>query len=316
MLKAFREGVQYAFGRTKLSRRVPVLEDDTFLVSYPRSGNNWARFLLANLMDPGASVSFANIDRRVPFVYNHTRRSLAKIPRPRLLATHEYFDPRYPRVIYVVRDPRDVVVSLYHLNLRQQLIEDGYPWELYVPRFLRGDLPDWGPWTWADHLASWVAARGNESSFFFARYEDIQADTAGTLKRMAEFLFLKRSPEELAQVAQASSADKMRAFEKEAGDAWPSGRKLRKEIPFVRSAQAGGWRRFLSEELAAQMEIAWGHLLDQLGYEITTVEGRNALSRKPLVSLDLNGLVRKSTGSTTGQAGAENSEARRAQVEI
>ena len=296
------DGFRYVLGLTKMSRRIPVYPDDTLLVSYPRSGNNLARFLLANLTEPGAAVSFANIDRKVPFVYNHTRRSLSKIPRPRLLATHEYFDPRYPKVIYIVRDPRDVVVSLYHLNLRQQLIEDGYPWERYVPRFLRGDLPDWGPWTWADHLVSWVAARGNSSTFFFVRYEDLQADTAGTLKRLSEFLAMERTPEELAQVAQASSADKMRAFEKEAGDAWPSGRKLRKEIPFVRSAKTGGWRRFLSEELAAQIEIAWAPLLQQLGYEIVTTEGRNALSRKTLVSLDLSALVRQSKGSIEEQA--------------
>jgi len=41
-------------------RRLTVLSDDTFIVSYPRSGNTWARFLIANFFYD--EVSFANID--------------------------------------------------------------------------------------------------------------------------------------------------------------------------------------------------------------------------------------------------------------
>ena len=36
------------------------------------------------------------------------------LPRPRVLKSHESFQPHYPSVIYIVRDPRDVAVSYYH----------------------------------------------------------------------------------------------------------------------------------------------------------------------------------------------------------
>ena len=35
-------------------RRVKIRESDVFLVSYPRSGNTWVRFLLANVVESDA----------------------------------------------------------------------------------------------------------------------------------------------------------------------------------------------------------------------------------------------------------------------
>src|SRR5437016_13045920 len=47
---------------TVAGRRVEVLPNDVFLVSYPRSGNTWIRFLIGNLACPDDPVTFANIE--------------------------------------------------------------------------------------------------------------------------------------------------------------------------------------------------------------------------------------------------------------
>src|SRR5438309_6216795 len=44
-----------------------------------------------------------------------------------LIKTHQYFDPRYRKVIYIVRDPRDVALSYHQFQRKYRQIEDSYP---------------------------------------------------------------------------------------------------------------------------------------------------------------------------------------------
>jgi len=64
--EAFDCGVKRALGLHIPHRSLVILPDDIFLVSFPKSGNTWTRFLLANLRFPGEPVNWANIDRLVP----------------------------------------------------------------------------------------------------------------------------------------------------------------------------------------------------------------------------------------------------------
>ena len=56
-------------GQVPAGRRLTVFRDDVFLVSYPRSGNTWTRFLIGNLLDQEDPVTFANIESRIPEIY-------------------------------------------------------------------------------------------------------------------------------------------------------------------------------------------------------------------------------------------------------
>src|SRR5689334_7193419 len=105
-------------GRQVAGRNVSVFPDDVFLVSYPRSGNTWTRFLLGNLLWQDTPVTFSNIESRIPEIYFNPDRLMRQLRRPRLLKSHECFQPHYPRVIYIVRDPRDVATSFYHHNVK------------------------------------------------------------------------------------------------------------------------------------------------------------------------------------------------------
>jgi len=87
LIRKIRGGVTTLLGLNRGGRNFRVFPDDTFLVSYPRSGNTWTRFLIANLLFQDQEVSFMNIDYLIPDVININRRELAKIPRPRLITS-------------------------------------------------------------------------------------------------------------------------------------------------------------------------------------------------------------------------------------
>src|SRR5271165_3843446 len=92
--------VNYALSRDIAGRAFHVWPDDIFLVSFPKSGNTWTRFLLGNLMNPDRPVGFADIESVVPDIAVFPRANFRKLKRPRLIKSHDCFDPRYRRVIY------------------------------------------------------------------------------------------------------------------------------------------------------------------------------------------------------------------------
>jgi hypothetical protein len=138
MLRHIIAGVKRGMGLNRPGRSLLILPDDVFLVSFPKSGNTWTRFLLGNLIFPDQPATFANIHRLIPDPTGTSKRDFERLPRPRIIKSHDCFDPRFPRVIYIVRDPRDVVLSQYHYHRKLKKIADDSPIETFVARFLAG----------------------------------------------------------------------------------------------------------------------------------------------------------------------------------
>ncbi len=261
---------RYAFGLDQAGRQFPIFPDDTMLVSYPRSGNTWTRFLIANLLHPAEDVDFLKVERLVPDTTTISSRSLKRTPRPRVIKTHEYFDPLYPRVVYIVRDPRDVVLSCYNFQRKYRQIADNYALEQYVDDFLEGRATEraWG--TWGENVASWLSTRRNHKSFLLVQFAGLLKDTHSELRRVGEFLGVPVSDDIVERAVSRSSADRMRELEQQQQDRWVGAKKHRKDIPFVGSAKAGGWRAKLPAECVEKIEAAWGHIMRELDYELTT----------------------------------------------
>lgn len=266
--KRFVWGVKFLFGLSRGGRNFTIFPDDVYLVSYPRSGNTWTRFLIANLLSPDEPATFANIESRIPDVYKNTKRQLERIPRPRILKSHEYFDPRYKRVIYIVRDPRDIVVSYYHFNRKTRVIPENYPFDLYVRRFIAGEVDLYA--SWMENVTTWLATRQQSRNFLLLRYEDMLQDPPRELVKVATFLGINRTPQQLVRAADLASAANMRKMEKQQADVWVNTRTTRKDIPFVRNAVAGGWKSALTPEMIDEIQLAWGPIMVRLGYELVT----------------------------------------------
>ena len=274
---------QVLTGTQLAGRNLTVFPDDIFVTSYPRSGNTWTRFLISNLVYQDEPSTFANIESRVPEIYFNTDRFLRTLSRPRLLKSHECFQPQYPRVIYIVRDPRDVAVSFYHHNIKAGNIADNYPIESFIPRFIAAEFDrKWG--SWSDNVSSWLSLRQDSQSFILLRYEDMKADPVRELQRICEFLQKNSFPpintslEALQRAVDLSSPERMRKLEETEGKQWVLTRNTRLDKPFVRTATAGGWKKALSADAVAGIEAAWGPLMQRLGYEPAQIKLRTELS--------------------------------------
>jgi hypothetical protein len=255
--------------RLRIERDITIFPDDIFLTSYPRSGNTWTRFLVGNLVHTEEAVTFLNVERLVPDMYKHGDYYMRHLPRPRILKSHEVFDPRYQKIIYIVRDPRDVAISNYHWEMKQRAVKDGVPIEQFLPDWIDGKVWD-RLGNWGDHVTSWLSTRGDRSGFVMLRYEDLIADPARELVKVAKLLGIEPSPDRLARAADLSSADRMRQLEQTQGKKWVQTRYTRQDKPFVRKAASGGWKSVLSSQSVAAIEAAWGDIMTSIGYPLSS----------------------------------------------
>lgn len=267
MIGELKYGVKYLLGKDIAGRYFSSFPDDTFIVSFPRSGNTWTRFLIGNLIHPSEPITFLNVEGVIPDTNALSKRYLKRIPRPRILKSHEYFDPRYKKVIYIVRDPRDVALSHYNWQRKRREIDDQYPLERYISRFIAGEIAGWG--SWGEHVLSWLATRYYSPNFLLLRYEAMLAEPLRELGKVATFLGIEAREETLATAVERSSADNMRKMEKAQGGQWVATKGRREDIPFVGKAKHGGWQSLLSERSVEEIESAWGPLMKTLGYELT-----------------------------------------------
>jgi len=274
MIKRLIAGGKQLLGLHYPGRNLRIFPDDVFLVSYPKSGNTWTRFLIANLVYPEKHPDFANINELIPDPEGISKRHLDQLPRPRYLKSHQYFDPRYPKIIHIVRDPRDVVLSEYYFDIKRRAIPDDFPLDKFVSRFVSGELNH--PYgTWAENTATWFCTRGQSPRLLLVTYEALQSEGARQMAKIAEFIGVPADPARIAFALEQSSADRMRELEKKQGHLWSSTKQTRQDKPFVRSAKAGGWKNELSESSVAEIESAWGRLMREIGYELAVA---NAVS--------------------------------------
>lgn len=240
--------------------------EDVFLVSYPKSGNTWLRFLIANAI----KVKY-NIDREVNFFSIHDiipdvhiaseilpQGPFGKQDLPRIIKSHAPFNPFYHRVILLVRNPADVVLSYYYyLKSYGDISED-----LTLFDFIKNH--EKGVQSWVDHTASWLQPQRIGQILKVFSYEDLKQDTAGQLSKIMSLMGIHLSEEQLNKAVILSSKDAMSASEQQ----HISNHLIKhQKTPFVRRGKTRGGKGLSAADIALierrsqsvikQMEAQW-----------------------------------------------------------
>jgi hypothetical protein len=232
-------------------------EADAFLVSYPKCGRTWLRMLLSRAFELhyGASgvdyLGGAFLAGRIPGAplvrVTHDDDPQWKTPRGLDRRKRRY---RGKRVVLLVRDPRDVVVSMYFERSRRERAYAGT-----LPEFLRerrGSLA-----TILAYYNAWARCRGVPAELLVVRYEDLRRDGERELGRVLRFLGVPASDTTLREALRFASFEKMREMEN--AGALASGR-LRPRDPNdpesfkTRRGKVGGFVDYLGPEEIAEVE--------------------------------------------------------------
>ena len=164
------------------------------------------------------------------------------------------YTPDYKKVIYIIRDGRDVMVSAYHYYY--------FPIKISFLDFLQMDI--W-PGPWDEHLQSWLD-NAHLLDLLLIRYEDLLEDPFQQLKNIAHFIGLNTDDEKVDRAVRHSSFTALKKMEAN-NDSRFSGLP---GLKFFRSGKSGQWRQYFGPEHKDVFKRQTNTLLMRLGYINTT----------------------------------------------
>jgi aryl sulfotransferase len=267
-----------------------------WLASYPKSGNTWLRVFLANLRSESEVPAEINSlhtaqfsarelwDRAIGWQtaeLSPTEVDSLRLPVQRMLAetspevpikTHEVFaDPRDGRarfcphatrcVLYVVRDPRDIAISLAHH--RGDGIEAAIAFINDSRAMLNG--PTSGAHMaqllcdWSTHVKSWADATG--LNVCVLRYEDMLRDPEVAFGRAARAAGISVDTARITRAMAHSSFARLQEQEAKNGFVERADGRV-----FFRMGRAGAWRDALTARQSTAIVERHAEVMKRFGY--------------------------------------------------
>nr|ANI86000.1 sulfotransferase [Locusta migratoria migratoria] len=256
-----------------------VYPDDTWLVSYPRTGSTWAQEMvwcigndldfkkaketMQQLRTPLLELSAIMVDDNKEWMkeLGNSVDLVEKMARPRFIKSHlplELLPTQIhivkPKIVYVARNPKDMCVSYYHycklIHNLQGTVEE------FCDLFLKDRAPV-GP-VWNHILGFWK--KRHEPNILFLKYEEMKRDQKGAIRKTAAFLGKTLTEEQVNQLAEYLSFGNMKknpAVNLEPIIAKKNGPEFlnKCDLRFIRKGEIGDWKNHMSEELAAHFDV-------------------------------------------------------------
>lgn len=204
---------------------LPCSSNDVFVCTYPKCGTHWVHKICQLILNREMFIT--------PVEFNPWHEGPAwkgkgvgrgdllhaSLDPPRIMATHVPFSflpgeakTKRARLVYVVRDPKDVLVSYYHWRV------DPPPFDVFVKRFLSEAETDTAKATaggamyggYAAHVLEFVAAAKAGANIHLMSYENLHADPDFEISALAKFLGKELTGDKITAVREASSFKSMK----------------------------------------------------------------------------------------------------------
>ncbi|XP_068179689.1 neural cell adhesion molecule 1 [Antennarius striatus] len=200
----------------EFAQNFPVEDTDVFAVTYPKSGTSWMQEILPLVLNGGDLTPIHTIPNwdRVPWLEEKRLAVVVdKMTSPRAMVSHfpyhlmpPSFHASKAKVIYVMRNPKDVLVSSYYFHQMASFLHDPGTFDEFMADFLEGKVL-FGKWT--DHVKGWKNAELGDRIMFIT-YEDMSQDLPAALRRMSDFLGRNLSAEVIQKIAEHCSFKAMK----------------------------------------------------------------------------------------------------------
>ncbi len=231
--------------------------EDIFFVCYIKSGTTWLQQILLLLNNQGNQP---NLTMKEAFLWlefclppcpdptrEHSYEYFESLPSPRTLTFHglpHLIPTGQPntKYIFLLRNPKDVAVSMYHHLRAKKSISYQGNWDEFFELYLSGKV-HYG--SWFDFHLHWEKFLSSRQQVLYLTYEELHKNIKTYMVQLAAFLEIKISEEVIDKVAIASRLDQMKKNDK-ANCNWM--RINQNEAPHLRKGIVGDWRNYFTDE--------------------------------------------------------------------
>ena len=251
-------------------KTLKLYSDDVWIVTYPKCGTTWTQQIVKLIRNNGEHDGM-KITSSVPWLEAITiypEVKIEELTRPRAFKSHFPYSlmPCGPphttpcKYIFVVRNPKDVAVSLYFH------IQKFCPcsWDSFWNKYVSGDLP-FG--NYFDHLLEWWPRR-NDKNVLFMKFEDMKKDLKRCVSEIASFMGVSVTSDVIDKIADMTSFEKMKE-DNTTNYSWEKWAQKPDIASFMRKGIVGDWKNFLSLEQSAEMDVICATRLKDTDLEFT-----------------------------------------------
>ncbi|XP_068161758.1 sulfotransferase 2B1-like [Antennarius striatus] len=247
--------------------------DDIIIATYPKSGTTWMQEIVPLVMSGGDPASVETLPnwQRVPWLeVQSAELILEQMPSPRMFATHyQYnmmptsFSEVKPKVIYVMRNPKDVFTSAFHYYGMASFTVPPGPQSDFLHKFLDGKVM-FG--SWFDHVKSWLNAEDKEHIMYIS-YEEMKMDLKDSVSRISQFLEKSLDTEVVGKIANRCLFKNMKKNSMSNYSSVPREIMDQTKSEFLRKGIVGDWKNQLSAAEAEYFNAVYKDKMKDVKYK-------------------------------------------------